>query len=184
MKSIAVFIFATLMVFSALGQDTIPEPEPEQVKQKKPIGEKLFFGGTVGVSFGNYSRIAAYPYVGYRLTKKFRIGVQPGYEYISDKRYEPKRTASNYGLSVFAQYNIFPALYLHVEPAIYNYDAYYITGENRVWVPFVFVGAGLHQRLGGRAVLYLQVKFDLIQDANSPYKDWAPFFDVGMGIGI
>jgi hypothetical protein len=182
MKTFPIFFLILMLALTTSGQDTIPQAKPE--KQKKPIGDKLFYGGSVGVSFGNYSRIAVYPYVGIRLTKSFRVGLQPGYEYISDKRYDTKYTASNYGISLLAQYNIIPAIYIHLEPAIYSYEAYYLEGENRVWVPFVFAGAGLHQRLGGRSVLYVQVKFDLIQDANSPYKDWAPFFDVGIGIGI
>ncbi len=182
MRTIATVLIALFLTSGLLGQDTIPEESP--AAQKKPKGDKIFYGGTVGLSFGNYSRIAIYPYVGYRVTKSFRLALQPGYEYISDKRNDRKVTASNYGISLLAQMNVFRSLYLHVEPAIYNYDAYYIIGENRVWVPFVFAGAGLHQRLGPRSVMYFQVKFDLIQDANSPYKDWAPFFDVGIGVGI
>ena len=182
MKKIITILFCVMLAFALHAQDTIPQSKPQ--KQKNPARDKIFYGGTLGLSFGNYSRIAIYPYVGYRVTKRFRIGVQPGYEYISDKRYDRKITASNYGISVLAQYNIIPALYLHLEPAIYNYDAYYIVGENRVWVPFLFAGAGLHQRLGSHSVIYFQLKFDLIQDANSPYKDWAPFFDIGVGVGI
>jgi hypothetical protein len=182
MKTFTLVLLSFVLILAVSAQDSIPEPAP--VKEKKPISDKLFYGGTVGLSFGSYSRIAVYPYIGIRLTKSFRLGLQPGYEYISDKRNDTKYTASNYGISLLAQYNIIPALYIHLEPAIYNYDAYYILGENRVWVPFLFAGAGLHQRLGPRSVMYIQVKFDLIQDANSPYKDWAPFFDVGIGVGI
>ena len=182
MKVLVSVLLIVMLAFTASAQDTIPEQIPQ--KSKKPIGEKLFYGGTIGLSFGNYSRIALYPYVGLRVSKKFRTAVQIGYEYISDKRANTTYTASNYGLSVFGQYNIIPALYIHAEPAIYSYDAYYLIDEDRVWVPFFYVGAGLHQRLGGRSVMYIQVKFDLIQDSNSPYSDWAPFFDIGVGVGI
>ena len=182
MKNIVLCFLLSFFSMVLFGQDTIPDQKPAKVK--KPISQKLFYGGTVGLSFGNYSRVALYPYVGLRVTRSFRVGVQPGYEYITDKRYDRKYTASNYGISLLAQYNIIPALYVHIEPAYYSYDAYYIAGENRVGVPFVFVGAGLHQKLGNRSVMYFQVKFDLLQNENSPYKDWAPFFDVGVGIGI
>lgn len=182
MKTIFIFIFSFVIILGVAGQDSIVEnPQP---KQKKAISEKLFYGGTIGVSFGDYSRIAIYPYLGLRITKKFRMALQIGYEYISDSRSSTKYTASNYGLSVWAQYNIIPALYLHLEPAYYSYETYYIEGENRVWVPFVFAGAGLQKKLGARTAVYAQVKFDLLQDENSPYKNWDPFFDIGIVVGI
>jgi hypothetical protein len=182
MKLIATIFSLFFFLFLASAQDTIPEATP--VKEKKPVGDKLFYGGTIGLSFGNYSRIAVYPYVGINVTPKFRTGLQVGYEYISDDRGGSKYNASNYGFSILAQYNIIPAIYLHLEPALYSYDAYYLVDEDRVWVPFIFAGAGLHQRLGSRSALYAQVKFDLLQDKNSPYDDWAPFFDIGVVFGI
>ncbi len=181
MRILAAALLAIILIPAAWGQDTIPQQKPE--KKRSTAGDKLFYGGSVGLSFGNYSRIAIYPYVGTRLTRSLRLALQPGYEHINDKRGDRHFKASNYGISLLAQYNIIPSLYLHVEPAIYSYDAYYID-EDRVWVPFLFAGAGLHQRLGRAAVMYFQLKFDLIQDANSPYKDWAPFFDVGVAVGI
>jgi len=182
MRVLVPALFIVMVAFNALAQDTIPEHKPQ--KPKNPVSEKIFYGGTVGISFGDFSRIALYPYIGLSLSEKLRTGVQFGYEYISDKRALTTFTASNYGLSVFGQYNIIPSIYIHAEPAIYSYDAYYLLEKDRVWVPFFYVGAGLHQRLGSRSVVYIQVKFDLIQDSNSPYSDGAPFFDIGVGVGI
>lgn len=165
---VVILILATLLCGTSIySQDTIPE-----VKPKKSLKDKLFYGGTIGLSFGNYSRVAIYPNIGIRVSPKLRTGLQLGYEYISDDRGDIRFTASNYGGSIFAQYNIIPAVYIHIEPAFYNYDAYYVTGENRVWVPYIFAGAGLHQRLGKRSVIFVQVKFDLLQDSDSPYKNW------------
>jgi hypothetical protein len=179
MKSLLLIVVGMLCGISVYSQDSIQQPA-----SKKSLKDKLFYGGTVGLSFGNYSRIAVYPTVGIRVSPKFRTGLQLGYEYISDDRGDIRYTASNYGASILVQYNIIPALYIHIEPAFYNYDAYYVVGENRVWVPFIFAGAGLHQRLGRRSVIFVQVKFDLLQDSNSPYKSWDPFFDVGVAVGI
>jgi hypothetical protein len=181
------FYMKTLFLILAgllCGTIVFPQDTLQESKSPKPLKDKLFYGGTIGLSFGSYSRVAVYPNIGIRVSPKFRTGLQLGYEYISDDRGDIRYTASNYGVSIFAQYNVIPALYIHVEPAFYNYDAYYVSGENRVWVPFIFAGAGLHQRLGRRSVIFVQVKFDLLQDSNSPYKNWDPFFDIGVAVGI
>ena len=157
---------------------------PSGKKQGKPLSEKLYFGGGLGASFGTYTRLALYPLVGIRHSEKFRTGVQLGYEYINDKRYIPGYEASNYGMSLFAEYNIIPQIYLHAEPALYNYQSYYLTDKDRVWVPFFYIGGGVAQPIGGNSFMYVQVKFDLIQDINSPYASWAPFYDVGIRVGL
>ncbi|MCD4697435.1 MAG: hypothetical protein K8S16_14470 [Bacteroidales bacterium] len=164
-------------------QDTISPTKP--ARTGKPLKDKIYFGGSLGAFFGNYTRIAVYPLVGFRVTDKFRTGLQLGYEYISDKRYYTNFEASNYGASIFAQYNIIPQLYFHVEPALWNYDGYYVYEDNsRIWVPYLYVGAGLSQQLGPRSVAYIQIKFDLLQDSRSPYDSWSPFYDIGVGVGF
>lgn len=173
------------LVLTAIAQDAIHEKaKPTKNEQSVPLSEKIYFGGGLGLSFGSYTRLAIYPLVGVRVTDKFRSGIQFGYEYISDKRYSPNFEASNYGAGLFAQYNIFPQLYVHLEPAIYNYEAYYIVNKDRVWVPYLYVGGGLAQPIGGNAFMYAQIKFDLIQDINSPYSSWAPMYDVGVRVGF
>lgn len=180
--SLAICLLFSMTLLSQ-DQDTIPEQKPE--KEKKSIKQKVFLGGTVGLSFGSFSRIAIYPQIGLRVNDKFRTALQIGYEYISDTRGSVDYSGSNYGASIWAQYQLFKALYIHVEPAYYNYDGIWNPeGSDRFWVPYVFAGAGLHKRLGGRSVLYAQVKVDLIQDSKSPYNDWAPFFDIGISVGL
>ena len=165
-----------------------PEPEPEpakEKKEKKPRSQKLFFGGAVGLSFGSYTRIAIYPQIGYRITPKLTAGIELGYIYISDTRYDPNRDYSNYGASIFGQYRILKPLYAHVEYAAYNYLIYYdLDGsENRDWVNFLFLGAGYIQKVGKATHIFAQVKFDVLQEENSPY-GWDPLFRVGATVGF
>jgi hypothetical protein len=66
-----------------------------------------------------------------------------------------------------------------------SYDQYYSQNESgRVSVPYVFVGAGYRQSLGGAVWLNAQVLFDVLQDSNSPYSNWEPFFSLGFGVGL
>jgi hypothetical protein len=185
------FLIGTMPVYlSAQEADTtqlveeVDQPA-KPVKVKPESQQKFFYGGNLGVSFGQYTMVGIYPLLGYNLTPKFSLGVKFIYEYISDKRYAETYTSSNYGGSLFARFRIIPPLYLHAEYSQMSYDLYNGQGESsRTSVPFVFVGAGYRQSLGGAVWLNAQVLFDVLQDSNSPYSSWEPFFSLGFGVGL
>lgn len=195
---------STGLILLAIGRghtmaETAPEPLPPQSptpaetqkgappkeKPKKDLTDNLFYGGYFNFSFGNYQLIGIEPMIGYRLNNKLSGGATVRYEYIRDDRYTTTRKSMTYGGSVFGRYRLTPKLYAQVEPALYNYKQY---GSNsstsREWVPYIFGGGGFSQPLGGRASLYAEVMFDFLQDDQSPYKSWEPFFSVGLGIGL
>lgn len=182
---LSILIFLTITI---IAQDTIQQPPVEKEKPQKPkppLKDRIYFGGTVGLTLGNYTRISVHPLVGYKFTPKLSGGLKVIYEYISDNRYSSKYTASNYGGSLFARYRIIPPLYAHVEYAQISYELYNPLGESsRLWVPFLYVGAGYSQRMGGGAWLNFQILFDVLQDSNSPYEQWAPFYSIGVGVGF
>ncbi|HPE75047.1 MAG TPA: hypothetical protein PLC80_03110 [Draconibacterium sp.] len=154
---------------------------------QKPLlnARKIYFGGYVNLSVGRYTVIGIEPLVGYKLTPKFSIGGKLSYEYISDKRYKEDYTTSNYGFSIFSRLRVTPKLYTHVEYSAMNYDLYYGTGDNdRKWVPFLFVGGGYSQPISKNTWFTAEVLFDVLQNKNSPYKSWEPFFSVGFGVGF
>jgi len=154
-------------------------------KQKNSIKDKLYFGGYVNMSFGNYTMIGIEPMVGYKIIPRLSVGVKIRYDYIQDKRYDETYTASNYGASVFTRLLVLRGLYAHAEYAGYNYKNYNELGESdREWVPFFFVGAGYNLKVGKRASIVAQVLFDVLQDDKSPYKNWEPFYSVGVGVGF
>ena len=157
----------------------------QPVRKAKSIYDRMYFGGTVGVTIGDYTMLSVYPMVAYKITPKLSLGVKAAYEYVVDKRYTTDYKSSNYGLSVFSRYRIIPALYLHVEYAQMNYELYDMYGQSdRVWVPFLFVGGGYSKSLGNRTWLNFQVLFDVLQNSRSPYTEWSPFISIGIGKGF
>lgn len=196
------FLLGTMTVLAeeAASESTTPENteakpaetsndwKPELDKPKKSIMNDLFFGGYVRLSFGDYSVIGIEPMVGYRVSKKFSTGVKLRYDYIRDSRYAETQTSSNYGGSIFGRYRITPKFYAQLEPAMYNYELFYVNGGNitseREWVPYLFAGGGVRQPLGGKAWVYGEIMFDLLMDDKSPYDDWTPFFSIGVGTGF
>jgi hypothetical protein len=123
--------------------------------------------------------------VGYKVIPRLSVGAKIRYDYISDNRFTEPYHTSNYGGSVFTRPSLIKSLYLHTEFAGYNYELYNESGESdRKWVPFLFVGAGFNQRVGKRTSLNAQILFDVLQNENSPFRRWEPFYSLGMSVGF
>jgi hypothetical protein len=154
-------------------------------KKKTAVANPVYYGGNIGLSFGSYFRIAIVPLVGYKLSPKASVGLKLGYEYIEDKRHDPKLTASNYGASIFGRYRVVPQVYLHAEFAYYSYKFKMSDLESdRTWVPFLYLGGGYIQPVGPNVALFVEVLVDVLQDANSPYKAWDPVVSIGVAAGF
>lgn len=179
------FCCSTVSVFAQQVDTTASKTPPPPPKQSTPGPSKVYYGGILGLSFGDYFRISLEPYVGYKVTPKFSLGGKIRYEYIEDKRYSEKLTSSNYGGSVFTRFRLHPRVYAHGEYAYmsYNYQTANLESE-RHWVPFLLLGGGLVQRAGARASMYVEVLWDVLQDDNSPYDSGSPFVSIGVGVGF
>ncbi len=173
----------------------IEKPQSQQVQQpqqttqpaKKPLinHNKLYFGGYVNATFGGYTVMGIEPLVGYNLTPRFSVGGKISYEYISDKRYEEEYSASNYGFSVFTRLRVTQRMYAHAEYSAMNYKLFYTDGhDEREWVPFLFLGGGIIQPISKNTWVTAEVLFDVLQNEDSPYSNWEPFFSVGFGVGF
>jgi hypothetical protein len=160
-----------------------PEDPPPATKASGP--SRFYYGASIGFSFGNYTRISITPLLGYRLNKAWSVGGRVSYEYIKDSRYEEDYTSHNYGGSLFARFRPIPKLYLHGEYAYMSYDLWYSDGtSNREWVPFLLLGGGYVQPISPRAAVFIEVLFDVLQDANSPYEEWRPWVSIGVSAGF
>lgn len=185
LKLLAMLLCGGVITAFAQQTDTTVALKPQPPKQSTPIENRVYYGGTVGLSFGDYFRISFSPYVGYKLNPKVSVGGKIGYEYIEDKRYEQKLTSSNYGGSVFTRFHFHPRVYAHGEFAYisYKYQTEKLESE-RSWVPFLLLGGGLVQRAGGRTSLFVEVLWDVLQDDKSPYDSGSPFVSIGVGVGF
>lgn len=186
MKSIPIFLIVsviTLMVSAQTEASVVDSTkvQSEQELQRKGFDKsKLYYGGGLSLSFGSYTVIGVRPMVGYKLTPKLSTGVEITYEYSS---YESS-SSSSYGGSLFARYRLVPQLYFHVEYSGMNYELYYNFEEEREWVPFLWLGGGYSKPVAKNVWLNAQVLFDVLQDENSPYSSWEPYFSVGIGVGF
>ena len=192
MKKIIGVTLLILLTFSMVSaqEDTLkPKQNPYQKGLKKPITDKFYFGGTLGLTFGTYTSISIWPMVGYKISPKFSAGLQPGYDYIKYNYQGYTDESSSYGIKIFSRYRIIPQIYLHAEYDYINYEIYTQVApndftKNREFVPFLFLGGGLSQQLGRNSWMYVQILFDVLQDENSPYSSGEPFYSIGFGVGF
>ena len=181
---LSTLIFVAFLSLPVLAQDSTRTENPPP-KPKQEMGQRIYYGGNIGLTVGAYTRIGIYPLLGYKITPKLSAGVKIAYEYIRDNRYNSTYQTSNYGGSLFTRYRIIPPLYVHIEYAQLNYELYNALGESdREWIPFLLVGGGYSQRLSSNTWLNAQVLFDVLQDERSPYRNWDPIFSVGIGVGF
>jgi len=189
-------IFSFLILFTSLFaqvENDSTQKNPKYQQQEKQTKKqktqpsfkmsKVFIGGSLGFSFGSVASIRINPLVGYRLTPKLSAGLTGLYEYNSYDTYYGRQSYNNYGGSVFSRFRVIPQLYAHAEFSYISYEKI-VLGADRTGVPFLFLGGGYAQRLGGNTYAYAQILFDVLQDKNSPYADWEPFYSVGVSIGF
>jgi hypothetical protein len=163
--------------------DTIQRnPFMEKKPPKKGFTQNFYFGGNFNFTIGNYTSIGVWPLIGYKATPKLSFGLQPGYEYLKyDRVGGGSFETSNYGIRTFTRYRIIPEAYAHVEYAAINYESW---DNERIWVPFLFVGGGYTQQIGGNTFAYVQLLFDVINNENSPYRSGEPFWSIGIIAGF
>jgi hypothetical protein len=179
--------FDTLL-FENVPVDTVVNATKETVadtKIQKPFESKFYYGGFVNLTFGSYTVIGLEPSVAYKFTPRLSLGTKLTYEYIHEKQGSYVYEESNYGFSIFNRMRVTPRFYTHVEYSAMNYKFYneVSTGE-RKWVPFLFLGGGFSQPVTQNTWFNAEVLFDVLQNENSPYEDWAPFYSVGFGVGF
>jgi hypothetical protein len=193
LQSLAILIFFVSTVYSqqtdsmkAQAADTTKiVPPPVAVPEATPAQGKVYYGGYVGATFGDYSSIEVSPMVGYHVSPVVSAGVRFNYEYISSEAYGQDFNASNYGGSVFSIARVHPNIFLQAEFQYMSYEwPTSLTTTTREWVPFLYLGGGAVKQLSGNVSLVATVLVDVLQDDNSPYKDWEPMISIGVIAGF
>jgi hypothetical protein len=98
-------------------QDTLSKAPPKVRKDPRPLSERFWFGGGVGLSFGTVTSIQIDPMVGYKVDQagKFSVGLGGSYWRFEDNRFAPAYTFTGYGYRTFTRYRFIEQLYAHAE---------------------------------------------------------------------
>lgn len=180
-----IIVLAIACMGPAMAQDG---STPKVRKDARPLSERIWFGGGVGLSFGTVTAIQLDPMVGYKVDKegKFTPGIGASYWYMQDNRFATNNTFQGYGYRPFLRYRFIEQAFVHAEFLHMNVNAYnFVTDRfQRIWVPHLLVGGGYVQPLGGRSSIFFQVLFDVLQDPNSIYRNQGPIVGGGIGVGF
>jgi len=188
MRRLSLFLLLTLVmsvVVPAQDTDDYVQPQKEK-KEPRPLKDRIWFGGGIGLNFGTITAIQVAPLVGYFLDQKKKVstGVGITYTYFRDNRFVPAYSSNLYGYLLFARYRPISQFYVHGEFLHMNADLYNFQDQLvRIWIPHILLGGGYVQPLGGRSSIYIQVLFDVLQDPNSLFAT-QPLFSAGVGFGF
>lgn len=152
--------------------------------QSEPgFGERIFFGGNLGLQFGTYTFVDISPLVGYKITEKFQAGLGATYIYYSVHDDYFDYETNIYGGRVFSRYFLFEELFLHTELEVLNLEVpvTYYDFERRN-ITSVFVGGGYAQEIGSNSQLVFMLLYNLNEGQYSIYQN--PIIRVGFNIGF
>ncbi|GAA4313529.1 hypothetical protein [Compostibacter hankyongensis] len=157
--------------------------------------DRLFVGGNLGLSFGDYTYVNISPMVGYRFNPVLAAGVNVNAQYNTVKYYAgnnmlvEKDRYSLVGLGIFGRVYPIQQLFLHVQPEmnfVFGKIRYYDPDSEEKYhdqVPSLLLGAGYAQPLGGNTAFTLMVLYDVLQREHSPYGN-NPIFRGGVNVGF
>jgi hypothetical protein len=194
MKRLLIFLFVVTTVQLAKAQyyktdTTSPSP-------KKFDASRIIIGGSLGLSFGDYTNINISPLVGYRISQLFAAGININAQYGSERYrdYNSITTQRNqytiFGGGVWGRVYPLDFLFVHVQPE-YNFvslkSTYYVDPKTTVTdhygVPSLLIGGGYSQPVGGRAAFSIMALYDILQDTRSPYQNGL-ILRLGASLGI
>ncbi|MBK6877465.1 MAG: hypothetical protein IPG99_13705 [Ignavibacteria bacterium] len=194
MKTILLLIHVVLFSFSFAGanaQSDLNERREEQeiaeasAKKYKPF----LLGGVFGMTFGDYTELRLSGVVGYRFSREISGGVKATYRSSWDKQVtssqeEVTATDNSFGGGAYLQYNPAKEFYLMSEYSYQKYTTETTQGGIERDVNFVFLGLGYTNELSPNVFLNAGMKVDVLNDQDSPFGDFTPFFEVGIVAGL
>ncbi len=149
----------------------------EQSPPPKPLKDRLFVGGNLGLQFGSYTYVEVAPLTGIHLTNFFDVGIGGIYTY--SKNSLTNFTNQIYGANAFAQLLVIKPVMLHVQIETVNSGIYNLSGDiSRQWFQSVLVGGGIRQPISERSYSFILILWDLNEGYNTPYQN--PVIKVGF----
>ncbi|MDQ3019186.1 MAG: hypothetical protein M3R36_01235 [Bacteroidota bacterium] len=194
MKKIIVtllYVFIVNLSLSSGNHEINNEPTKDIPAISKTPMKRVFVGGDIGASFGEYTVVRVSPLIGYNVSPYVSTGVKFVYmhswEDVNQGTVSATTLQSNtIGGNFFVQYNPVKTFFLKGE---FEYDSFknYATTQNtaeNIGVPFLFLGAGYTTPISRNTNFNLGIKVDVLNNKNSPFPDYNPFFSAGITAGI
>jgi hypothetical protein len=177
------FLFLSVPEILAQNQKEDQFPFDQTEKSSTPAAaDRLFFGGSFGLSLGTITDISVSPVVGFWLLPRLAIAAGPSYRYYKD----PIDRTALYGgrgylefvvvqnLNSVVPMGVHTGLFLHLEDELLSLKTSfwknpppYLT--DRFYVNTVLAGAGISQQLGKRSSLNFMALWPLNESKYAIY---------------
>jgi hypothetical protein len=147
----------------------------------------IFYGGAVGLSFGDVQYVELSPMIGMHFTPKLSAGVSAMYRWVSDDRYNTELNTQDYGATLFGRYRLTSTFFLQAEYEYLNYEYYTsilnMTTERSDFTSLL-AGGGISTPAGQNASFYMTALYNFSYDEpDSPYDSpWV--FRLGVAVGF
>lgn len=151
-----------------------------------PPPSRWFYGGGVGLSFGDVDYVSISPLIGYRITPAIHAGLGLQYIYRDDDRYGQSYSTNDYGGDVFGRFYVGQGFFLSAAYEYLRFEYFDVNGARfSDGYDSVFVGGGFARPMGGNASFILSAMYNLNYDDDeiSPY-DSAWVIGAGVSVGF
>lgn len=178
-QPMAVATLAAALVIGAAAEAKAQTTAPPKSATATPASAKtswrdrMFFGGGIGLGFGDVDFVSIEPLFGVRVHKQVAVGAGLLYRWSEDNRYDPNLDTTDYGARAFAQYFPVPEFFLQAEYEYLDYE--YLQSDlstGRDTASSIFAGGGISRALGGAAGFYAAALYNFSYDGDdlaSPY---------------
>jgi len=160
MKARAIFYIIFLSLFSSVAvaqrylDDDVDYEEPRRTKVSE---KKVFYGGSVALTFSQPVFFSIAPVIGYQVSKIYNVGI--GIPYIHTNNFGLK--SNLLGIRYFNQLLFFHGAMLHLEYEAMNYPRVWTDGtagiKSRSFEHSVNVGLGYRQYLSARQSVWVDL---------------------------
>ena len=153
--------------------------------KKEDFWDNVLIGGGVSLSFGTYTSIYLAPSVGYRVNDYWIVGTGYNYMYFrwNDNYYGNDTYESTiHGPKLFVNFFPFDGFYTGAQFEYLNHEVPSSQPVNgayefeKQWTPVLFLEAGISHNIGGKGVVQLGLRYNVLDDYDSPYN--GAFFPV------
>jgi hypothetical protein len=152
----------------------------------KGSGNRWWFGGGLGLAFGDVTFISVEPVIGYSITPKLSAGGRLIFRYRKDERYSEEFSANDYGAGVFLRYLVARPFFVQGEYEHLNYEIPRFDGSSdRDGYDSLLGGFGVAQPIGKNASFFASILYNFLwsDDEPSPYAErWR--FRAGVGFSF
>jgi hypothetical protein len=188
-RKVIITLCLWLAGLAGMAQEHMPNRLNTYSDEPPPSGfqkENLFIGSGLLLGFGDDQfNIGVNPEIGYSVARWLDAGVIVNFNYNSitpdpSGYYNPDLGSKQfiYGGGLFARVYVLRSLFFAVQPE-YNWttetDTYYGNGGDKVTqtvsAPSLLLGIGYGRRIIGQNTFFIELMFDALDQANSPYVD-------------